>query len=75
MNLEKFIFGFLILLAATLNFAFFIGDIATPELHSVYELAPALVFSLIATALKCGDRTQVGAIHLSPRLIAAACPR
>lgn len=43
MNLEKFIFGFLILLAATLNFAFFIGDIATPELRSVYGLAAALI--------------------------------
>ena len=52
MNLEKVIFGFFILLAATLNFGFFIGDIGNPELHSVYELAAALVVSLIATALK-----------------------
>jgi hypothetical protein len=28
MNLEKVIFGFFVLLAATLNFGFFIGDIA-----------------------------------------------
>ena len=63
MNLEKVIFGFFILLAATLNFGFFIGDIGNPELHSVYELAAALVVSLIATALKFGDRTQIGAIH------------
>ena len=70
MNLEKVIFGFFILLAATLNFGFFIGDIANPELHSVYELAAALVVSLIATALKFGDRTQIGAIHLSTSLVA-----
>ena len=30
MNLEKVIFGFFVLLAATLNFGFFIGDIADP---------------------------------------------
>jgi len=70
MNLEKVIFGFFILLAATLNFGFFIGDIGNPELHSVYELAAALVVSLIATALKFGDRTQIGAIHLSTSLVA-----
>ena len=38
MNLEKVIFGFFVLLAATLNFGFFIGDIANPELHNIYEL-------------------------------------
>ena len=70
MNLEKVIFGFFILLAATLNFGFFIGDIGNPELHSVYELAAALVVSLIATALKFGDRTQIGAVHLSTSLVA-----
>ena len=70
MNLEKVIFGFFIVLAATLNFGFFIGDIDRPELHHVYELAAALVVSLIATALKFGDRTQIGAIHLSTSLVA-----
>ena len=70
MNLEKVIFGFFIVLAATLNFGFFIGDIERPELHHVYELAAALVVSLIATALKFGDRTQIGAIHLAASLVA-----
>ena len=70
MNLEKVIFGFFIVLAATLNFGFFIGDIDRPELHNVYELAAALFVSLIATALKFGDRTQIGAIHLSTSLVA-----
>ena len=63
MNLEKVIFSFFILLAATLNFGFFSGDMSQPELHNVYELGAALVVSLIATALKFGDRTQIGAIH------------
>ena len=30
MNLEKVVFGFFVLLAATLNFGFFIGDINDP---------------------------------------------
>ena len=38
MNLEKVIFGFFVLLAATLNFGFFIGDISVVELHNQYEL-------------------------------------
>ena len=70
MNLEKVIFGFFIVLAATLNFGFFIGDIERPELHNVYELAAALIVSLIATVLKFGDRTQIGAIHLATSLVA-----
>ena len=70
MNLEKVIFGFFVLLAATLNFGFFIGDIGDPDLHNVYELFAALVVSLIATVLKFGDRTQIGAVHLATSLVA-----
>jgi ABC-type siderophore export system fused ATPase/permease subunit len=70
MNLEKVIFGFFVLLAATLNFGFFLGDIANPELHNIYELFAALAVSLIATVLKFGDRTQIGAVHLATSLVA-----
>ncbi len=70
MNLEKVIFGFFVLLAATMNFGFFIGDIANPDLHNVYELLGAFVVSLIATILKFGDRTQIGAVHLATSLVA-----
>ena len=70
MNLEKVVFAFFILLAATLNFGFFIGDIADPVLHNVYELFAAIVVSLIATVLKFGDRTQIGAVHLATSLVA-----
>jgi hypothetical protein len=69
-NLEKVVFGFFVLLAATLNFGFFIGDISDPEVHNVYELFLALAVNLIATVLKFGDRTQVGAIHLATSLVA-----
>ena len=70
MNLEKVIFGFFIVLAATLNFGFFIGDIDDPLHHDIYELFAAIVVNLIATVLKFGDRTQIGAIHLSTSLVA-----
>ncbi len=70
MNFEKIVFGFFITLAATLNFGFTIGNIADPHLHNVWELAAALVVSLIATVLKFGDRTQLGAVHLATSLVA-----
>ena len=70
MNLEKVVFGFFVLLAATLNFGFFIGDIEDPEQHNVYELFAAVVVNLVATLLKFGDRTQIGAVHLATSLVA-----
>ena len=70
MNLEKVIFGFFVLLAAAMNFGFFIGDISDPALHNVYELFAAIVISLITTVLKFGDRTQIGAVHLATSLVA-----
>lgn len=70
MNLEKVAFGFFIVLAMTLNFGFFIGDMGNPEFHHSYELYAAIVVNLIATVLKFGDRTQIGAIHLSTSLVA-----
>ena len=70
MNLEKVVFGFFVLLAATLNFGFFIGDLDDPAVHNVYELFAAVVVNLIATVLKFGDRTQIGAVHLATSLVA-----
>lgn len=70
MNLEKVVFGFFIVFAATLNFGFFIGDLDNPVHHDIYELFAAIVVNLIATVLKFGDRTQIGAIHLATSLVA-----
>jgi hypothetical protein len=70
MNLEKVIFGFFIILAMTLNFGFFVGEIDNPQHHLHYELYIAIVVNLIATVLKFGDRTQIGAIHLATSLVA-----
>lgn len=70
MNLEKVIFGFFILLAATLNFGFVYGDIASQDLHNHWELFATIVVNLIATVLKFGDRTHIGAVHLASSLVA-----
>ncbi len=70
MNSEKVIFNFFIVLALTLNFGFVFGTIEDPSHHPVYELFAVIVVNLIATILKFGDRTQVGAILLSTSLVA-----
>lgn len=69
MNMSKVVFGFFVLLAVTLNFGFFIGDMDNPEHHDVYELFAALVVGLIATVLKFGERSQMGAILLASSLV------
>lgn len=70
MNSEKVIFSFFIVLALTLNFGFILGDIENPSHHPVYELFAVIVVNLIATILKFGDRTQMGAVLLSTSLVA-----
>jgi hypothetical protein len=69
-NFEKVVFGFFVLLAASLNFGFFLGDIDNPAQHAPVELYAAVVVNLIATVLKFGDRTQLGAVHLATSLVA-----
>ncbi len=72
MNFEKVVFGFFVLLAATLNFGFFYGDILDPRVHNVFELYAAVVVmvNLVVIILKFGDRTQMGAVHLATSLVA-----
>lgn len=70
MNLEKVVFGFFIVLAATLNFGFVYGDIDNSSHHEVWELFAAIIVNSIATVLKLGDRTQIGAVHLATSLVA-----
>ncbi|MDY0264093.1 MAG: DUF6394 family protein [Sulfurospirillum cavolei] len=70
MNLDKVISGFFFILAMTLNFGFFYGDLSDLELHSKYELFAALVVNIIATTLKIGDKTQLGSVMLATSLVA-----
>lgn len=70
MQFEKVVFAFFSVLALTLNFGFFIGDIDNPEHHHAFELFAALVVSLIATIMKFGDRAHIGAMLLATSLVA-----
>ena len=70
MNPEKVVFGFFIVLALTLNFGFVLGEIDNPDHHHVWELAAVVVVNLIATILKFGDRSQLGAVLLATSLAA-----
>ena len=70
MNKEKVVFGFFILLALTLNFGFFLGQIDNPTHHHPFELFAAIIVSLVATVLKFGDRTHIGAVLLATSLVA-----
>ncbi len=70
MNLDKVISGFFIILAMTINFGFFYGEMDSLEHHSKYELMAAIIVNLIATTLKLGDKTQIGSVLLATSLVA-----
>ena len=70
MNREKVIFSFFMILALTLNFGFFYGEVSNPDHHNVYEMFAVIVVNLIATILKFGDRSQLGAMLLATSLVA-----
>lgn len=70
MNREKVWFSFFMILALTLNFGFFYGEIDDPIHHNVYELFAVIVVNLIATIMKFGDKTQMGAMLLATSLVA-----
>ncbi len=70
MNMHKIISGFFFIFAMTLNFGFFYGDPTDITQHSAYELFFAVIVNLIATLLKLGDKTQLGAVLLATSLVA-----
>lgn len=70
MNFEKVVFAFFVLLAAALNVSFVWGASDVAVHHPAYELFAAPVVSLIATILKLGDRTHMGAVLLATSLVA-----
>jgi hypothetical protein len=69
MNLERVVFGFVIILALTFTFAFVMGNIDNASHHNVWLLTIAILINLIATGLKLGDRSQVGALLLASSLV------
>lgn len=70
MNPEKVVFGFFIILALTLNFGFVLGEIGNLDHHHKWELFAVIIVNLVATVLKFGDRSQMGAQLLATSLVA-----
>ncbi len=70
MNLQRVFFAFFVLLALSLNYGFFVGDMDNPAHHSAYELFGAIVINLIATVLKFGERSHIGSLLLASSLVA-----
>ncbi|HIL93638.1 MAG TPA: hypothetical protein EYG47_02245, partial [Cycloclasticus sp.] len=52
------------------NFGFFVGEMEDPMHHNIYELFATIFVNFLATGLKLGDRTQIGAVLLSTSLVA-----
>lgn len=69
MNLERVIFGFFTILALSFTYAFVAGDFDDHSHHNVWLLTIAILINLIATGLKLGDRSQVGALLLASSLV------
>ena len=70
MNMHKIVSGFFFILAMTVNFGFVYGDPTVLTEHSSFELFVAIIVNLIATILKLGDKTQLGAVLLATSLVA-----
>jgi len=70
MNMHKIVSGFFFIFAMTINFGFFYGDPTIIVEHSSFELFAAIVINLVATVLKLGDKTQLGAVLLATSLVA-----
>ena len=70
MNMHKIVSGFFFIFAMTINFGFFYGDPTIIIEHSAFELFAAIVVNLVATVLKLGDKTQLGAVLLATSLVA-----
>jgi hypothetical protein len=70
MNIHKIISGFFFILSMTLNFGFFYGDPTIIAQHSSWELFFTIIVNLIATTMKLGDKTQLGAVLLATSLVA-----
>lgn len=70
MSMDKIVSGFFFILAMTLNFGFFYGNPTVMVEHSSFELFAAIIINVIATVLKLGDKTQLGAVLLATSLVA-----
>lgn len=70
MTSDKILFAFVIVLALTLNVGFVYADPTVIAYHNPIELFLALIVSLIATVMKFGERSVLGATMLATSLVA-----
>jgi hypothetical protein len=61
---NKVFFAFFIMLATTLNFSFFLGEMSNLSHHPIIELFIAIFINLIALTLKLGARTHLDSIQI-----------
>lgn len=71
MRLDKVFFAFFIILALTLNFGFYTGEMDKPEHHLIFELVLAVIVNIIALILKFGDETHIGSTQLATSMVAS----
>lgn len=71
MRLDKVFFAFFIILALTLNFGFYTGEMDNPEHHLLFELVLAVIVNIIALILKFGDETHIGSTQLATSMVAS----
>lgn len=69
MNFERVVFGFFTILSLSFTLSFVMGEIDNSAHHNVWVLTIAILVNLIATGLKLGDRSQVGALLLASSLV------
>lgn len=70
MRLEKVFFAFFIILALTLNFGFYVGEMDDPTHHLHFELFFAVFVNIIAFILKLGDDSHIGSTQLATSMVA-----
>lgn len=69
MKHRQVMFGVLVMLAASLNFGFILGDIADPNVHNFNVLIAALVVSLLTTMVKFSERSHIDAVQIATSLV------
>lgn len=69
MRLKTIVFAWLVVLAASLNLALFVGDIDRPAHHQTVMWLATLVASGCVLVMSLRHRTGLGAVALAARLV------
>ncbi len=72
MNAEKVVFSFFIVLALTLNFGFFMGELHDFRHHNIYELFATIFVNLVAMApRRCAGKVSPSGSRRPPSPLSA----